>query len=335
MLNPAPFPSSVGGTDPALAGRVTAVEEAVADIGGIAVTAQNLAQAVSETQGDFFVELGNFGDRVSALEENTGAPSSSRYVRRYLDTRIIPSSATWDRDGSLFDLGDAIDGVDLDQLEVDIECIGGGGSGGRASSGSAAGSGGSPGAVQWLRGVRFYDLPETVDVTVGAGAAGTNTVGGGNYGGSTKFGELLHAHGGVRGGNRATWDTDALSDTTRLAQHLGRNGQAGAFCRTSQYRPSGTDLAGLPGPGAGSVALAGQPGGGSHMARPEHALDYTASGENGASAGTHWQYGCGGGGGGGNGGWPGGGGASSGTATSGSGGDGCVRVHYYVWEPAT
>ncbi len=87
---------------------------------------------------------------------------------------------------------------------------GGGGSIGPGARGGDGGSGGEIVAATFLA----SDLPETVEVTVGAAGIAGTLGGEGGDGGDTSFGDLLTARGG-RGGKAGTLDEKRLSDTER------------------------------------------------------------------------------------------------------------------------
>jgi hypothetical protein len=209
-------------------------------------------------------------------------------------------------------------------VDLDIECVGGGGAGGFKSS--PGGCGGAGGGVEWLRGVSLSDLPDSVALTVGAGGASN-----GADGGNTAFGDLLMAYGGVGG---AALDNAASAEYARWLKHQQRAPGSG-FCRAISDAEDPSYKNGRSGPGAGGTSYAGD-GGASNVSQPRNRLAQADPNSNGQSATTPWQYGSGGSRYGSfksSGGWPGGGGVGTGGATGVAlGGNGAVRIHCYAWE---
>lgn len=243
-----------------------------------------------------------------------GAGVTIAGVRRvHVGSQRITASGTWLKSSAPpFPAG-------IDLLDVEIECVGAGGSG---NGGTGIRPGGSPGHVA-IDTFQLAELPDEVDCIVGSAMRESN-------GGQTAFGNLISAAGGIA--PIATTSTGNSETSSRTERPIGLVGLAGG---------AGTSGGRGPGGGGGSATNSGMAnwGGGSNTNRPRYRLPATAPGQPGASASNAREYGAGGGGGvsggsdGGNGGSPGGGGGS-GTTAGGLGGRGEIRLHFYAYEVA-
>ena len=340
MLGPI---SPGGGTNPALEGRVAAVEEAVADQGE-RITALEEAPApegyddtalsgrVTDLEGVVAIPGTGLVDRVLALE---GAPAQPRYKRVLVSSQEITSSTTWLKSS-----------VPAGATEVDIECVGGGASG-MSCGGTWHGAGGLPGGVE-QRTMAVADLPTSVSCTIGAGGASyaSSTAGANanNAGGDTSFGALLVAAGGVS--NKAFIYGISAIQYWRSTYFPSMPGN----CDNNLPATDGIGSSkGPSGGGSGSYIASSRGGHGApaNENKPDLKVNggtavVSAAGGNGTAAPGLFQYGGGGAGGGsdattgktgGNGAAPGGGGGGSARGVaSGAGARGAIRMHFYKWE---
>jgi hypothetical protein len=281
---------------------------------------------------------GDKGD--SGAKGDTGAVGPAGPTKRIVclyAARITASTAAWDYNAALA-AAQAFGTV----LEVEVERIGGGGSG-RVSASTTAGDclGGWPGCV---RRDRFApnELAGTYPVTIGAGGVAVTGTSDGNAGGDTTFGTLAAALGGAGG-----TDVTAISTLTPFSIGYLR-GRGNSQAQYPLIMRSGS-VVGLncqdspDGPGAGGWGRynTGQDRGGASAAATSHRLAGGTAGPAtnaaaGADASNHLEYGSGGGsaysGNGGAGGAPGGGGGAAflqAGLSSGAGGRGEVRVRFY------
>lgn len=219
---------------------------------------------------------------------------AAELVRVYVNSIVHSSSGAFDKS----DLLALVPGVDPALIEIDCEAVGGGAAGWYSKS--SEGRGGAPGAVAVA--TRTYaEMPDTIEVEIGAGGAGSSR----GVGGTTRVLSVVTAAGG---------------DTYQV---------------TPKDRPTG------PGAGASHYGIDGEAarGGNSNDSLPELRLLGPSGGarRNGVSVATPFQHGTAGSSfvqTGGNGGWPGGGGGHGGGSgyNGGNGGAGAARFHLYVLE---
>ena len=290
-----------------------------------------------------------------------GSTPAPRYVRHATETII--ANGVWSRDAAI---AASCAGYAPPDVRLQIELIGGGASGSHGFKNGAPG--GAPGGVAFVKdnaGGRLLsvaDLETEYGVTIGLGGAesASSVVGGANTfssnpGGSTLFGEWMVSGGGgftnLAADGPFTPSSDVpLASPRSLAPSAARDaplpsagpGAGGTGCALSGFY-TGTD-GGASGAQKSSTVKAGgvAPNNGGYGAIGSPGLNAEEDG-----------YGSGGGGGGrdagqkyggGAGGFPGGGGGAGGCRTGnstgvwessgGAGGNGCVRITYFVPEAA-
>ena len=166
---------------------------------------------------------------MSGLTQRNQAGQSG-LVTPKIDFQRFTSSATWTKPG--------------DVAIIWIECYGGGGGGARANNDHGAGGGGGGGAMSWAC-FSADALPSTLDVVVGATAAGgtnglANSTGtAGNHSqvdipsGETEAGKvILIAYGGAAGRN----GPDEGDTTGGTGGGGGGTGSAGSAFNRRYYR---------------------------------------------------------------------------------------------------
>lgn len=208
---------------------VPVIDASGAALAAGAVTA-GLRSVVEHVGGSFRVLTGTM--------TGGGAAGTPSYYWKYT------ASATWTKPVGLSD--DAM---------VMVEMWGGGGSGARNTSANDAAGGGGGSYIR--AGFRAGDLPSSVAVGIGAGGAARTTNSSGQTGGSSTFGALLSAPGGLGGypvgggpAGGAKGAIGAVAAHLVLAEGGGKGGPwtvAGA----------GADIAGAGGGGSSTVATAG------------------------------------------------------------------------------
>lgn len=122
-------------------------------------------------------------------------PADGPITQVYLGSQTIMASGTWMKSDAL-DLP-FVSGVNLDRVECVVECIGGGSSGDRGF----LTYGGGAGAVA-METLAWAVMPETAVVAIGAGGP-LRTSNGFNGGGTTSFGDISSALGGIAGAENA------------------------------------------------------------------------------------------------------------------------------------
>lgn len=290
------------------------------------------------------------------------APAATRFVRHA--TQVLISNGTWDRDAAIALYCPSIKPKDI---RFQIELIGGGASGCHGFSSGAPG--GAPGGVTFVRNeaeermLRVDDLLEAYSVTIGVGGAemispslGGATTLSSNPGGNTFFGEWMAF--GAGGFSLLTSSASAIGAMVVPASDIALAAPSMAhFNAVPRLAPLPSLGPGAGGAGAGTAGPAkGTNGGTSGAGRTEKirsggvAADPTGAGGHGNDGGAEG-FGSGGAGGsggsvggfnGGRGGFPGGGGGAGGCragnttarweGNGGAGGNGAVRVTYFVKE---
>jgi hypothetical protein len=278
----------------------------------------------------------------------SGGGAAKSDVWDLVDYEWITVNGTWDKMAAL---AAHVPGYAMDDIRLDIDIIGGGSSGYCCSSGP--GAGGPQGGVRRLSKLHPDELAETVAAVIGAGGAAIDSGSksgsfyAANPGGATSFGPWS-APGGNRASNSFLMSTATMpSDVPLGAPGAGNTSSVAPSAAMPSFGPGGGGAGGWQtGPGlSGGNACVDRPT--SKTLGGQGVSD--AAGQPGVDAFDAWGFGSGAAGGaahmsaglncGGKGGFPGGGGGGGGRdgigadnrpLNGGAGGNGAVRIRYFV-----
>lgn len=293
-----------------------------------------------------------------------GGGSLPRFVRH--STQVITENGVWNRD---LELSVRLPDIDPSDIRVQIELIGGGASGCHGYPGGS--SGGNPGGVTFVKDpsgntlLSIDDLEETYACAIGMGGAEIVSPGVGgvtsfscNSGGSTSFGSwMAHGGGGIQNASSPLYGLTPLylppSDVPLSPAAMSYGNSNLRFPPQPSFGPGpgaaggGTvgQVEGINGGASGADGITTRLAGGvAPLPTGQGGAGQDADEDGYGSGGASGSSGGAGGYGGGRGGFPGGGGGAGGCRNGGSGtrwegnggagGNGAIRVRYFVREGA-